>query len=55
MVGVAGGPAAMGLIFGYTENYQLPYMVVGMLGFAAAIVFLMARPPESIVNQSENR
>jgi MFS family permease len=46
MFGVAGGPVLIGLLFVTTGSYQLPYLVVAVMGFMATFVYILAQPPE---------
>lgn len=45
VAGVAGGPVLMGVLFGYSGSYLLPYLIAGGLCLMAAVVFVAARPP----------
>lgn len=44
--GVAAGPATMGFLFAFGGSYQLPYLVAGIVGIVAAVIFSLARPPK---------
>jgi len=44
-IGVSGGPAVMGLLYGLSHGYQLPFVVAGLAGVLASIVFMSAKPP----------
>ena len=52
MLGLAGGPLLMGVIFSQAGYYQLPYTVAAGLGFVAALLFLMTKPPSNEIQSS---
>ncbi len=45
VVGVAGGPVLMGVLFGYSGSYQQAYIFAGAIGVLAAMIFFAVRPP----------
>jgi predicted MFS family arabinose efflux permease len=47
MLGVAGGPVLMGILFSVSGAYQVPYIVAAALGLSAAIVFILFKPPRN--------
>lgn len=44
-LGVAGGPALLGFLHAEAGGYRFPYLVAALLGFGAAILYLVAQPP----------
>lgn len=47
MLGVAGGPVLMGILFSVSGAYHVPYIIAAALGLSAAIVFMLFTPPRN--------
>jgi MFS family permease len=47
MLGVAGGPVLMGILFSVSGSYHVPYIIAAALGLSAAIVFMLFTPPRN--------
>ena len=45
-LGIAGGPGLLGFLYAEAGGYGQPYLVAGGLGFLAAILYYVAKPPQ---------
>ena len=43
VLGIAGGPVLMGVLFGYSGDYRMPYLVAGLLSIVACLLLLSVK------------